>query len=443
MILGSTEIFSHFLKDSKVLVVDRTKPSRRRIIKSLKAMDFHDDQILESDSLANAEKLICYHEPQVIISDFKIKGGNGLEVFSFYKDSIGNESKCSFILISSQTDQTLVSKAAEHNIDGFLLKPYSKRDFSYSLQSSIETKVFKGKFYDYLEEGIDLFEKYKLDEARLKLNMALEENVDSALVQNYFGQIYIFEEKYSEAKKEFEKGLAINSVHHHCLLGLLEVYMTTEKYNKAYEISKKIVKYYPGNQNRMAETIRLAIKLGKFNELEDFYNVFVSSGKKGFKLSKYICSGLLVAGKYFLIEGEIDKTIHFYNELTSIYQGDVKFIRAMIENLTEHGHYNQAKNYLKFFPFFEKESNDYKIADFLTNHSQINPALSVSKGNALLKEGIRNFHINKILIQHSLDLGMVEMAKELVNISKKDWPNRKRELDFMLLDKKEARLKVA
>ena len=432
MILEREEIFSHALEDSQILVVDRIRPSRKRIVQALSDMNFDKSRIHETESLSEAERLINSHEPKIIISDYKIKGGTGLDVFKFYKDSLGQENHCSFILISTHTDQISVSQAAEENIDGYILKPYRKKELAQNLKSSIESKLFKGEFYDLLEEGIDYFEKYQLDNARKKLDLALEKNLDNSLVYNYFGQILLYEDKFTEAKIEFEKGLSLNPIQHHCMLGLLEVYMKIGNLTEAYKVSKKIVKYYPGNQFRMGETIRLAIKLGKFNDLEDFYKVFVSSGKRGSHLAKHICSGLLVAGKYFLIKEEVDKCVQFYNELTSIYQGEIRFIRAMVENLTHYGQHEHAKSYIKFFPFFERESDDYKIAEFLTFENDKVPEQFFEEGIKLLKQGINNYYLNLKLIEYSNKLGKIEFSQELVKSSKKIWPNKKRELDKIL-----------
>jgi hypothetical protein len=43
----------------------------------------------------------------------------------------------------------------------------------------------------------------------------------------------------------------------------------------------------------------------------------------------------------------------------------------MIENLTQHGQQEHAKCYLKLFPFFEKDSDDYKVSEFLTFEPQM------------------------------------------------------------------------
>ena len=78
------ELFKEFLEKNKVLLVDKSSASRRRLMKTLVEMGCKRSQIFSVAHYSEGLEVIKTERPKLVLSDFSIKGGSGFDLFKEY-----------------------------------------------------------------------------------------------------------------------------------------------------------------------------------------------------------------------------------------------------------------------------------------------------------------------------------------------------------------------
>lgn len=406
-------------------MVDRLGPSRSRIVKTLIEQDIPKENIKDVASMDEAIGLFSTFSPNIVFSDLKIKGGVGNDLFKKFRTDSEHGEVGICVMITSVTSHAVVSQVVEDKIDGFILKPFDKDSFTSILFTAIETRIFPSAYKLLMDEGILLLEKGKITDAREKFTQAKDLNDTPSLAHYYLGQCFLFEEKHSLAEREFMKGLQLNPINRHCLSGLYLLFYDKKEYDRAYEIAQKVATYFPGNPGRLADVVRLAVTIEKYQDIESYFDIYKSLGKKGIKILDYICAGLYVSGKHFLREELTDDGMRMFDKLTTIFQGKTKYLKSIIETLFDYELSDEAKKFLGFFPSFTKDSAEYKNCSFLANNI-VNPnEEGLKEGIKLLSDSPENSFLYKALIKGYYEIGNDEKGLLFLSQAKEKWPDRK------------------
>ena len=138
------ELFKEFLKNNQVLVVDKSSASRRRLTKTLVDMGGKRNQVHSVAHFQEAIDVIEKHKPQLVLSDYDLKGGSGFGLFRHFREFHPENKKSTLILITSNISQSAVAKAAEEDVDSFIIKPYTVKSLEKSLTKlqKITSKLF-------------------------------------------------------------------------------------------------------------------------------------------------------------------------------------------------------------------------------------------------------------------------------------------------------------
>lgn len=411
-----------------ILIVDKISASRSRVVKSLNEMGCLQANIKGVGKLEEAKQIIENERPGLIITDYKIKGGLGLDLLNYYRDSFEESDKCIFTLLSSLTNQATVSQAVEDGIDAFILKPYSRDIFLDTLEKTVQSKVFPGEYMVTIKEAVSLFNEENFDEAKIRLEKAITLGKKPSLAYYYLGQCALKEKNTSGAEDFYRKGLETNELNHHCLEGLFDLLKKTGKLEESYKTLKIMAKFYPGKPDRLAEVIRMAVTIRKYDDIEAYYDLFKGLGKKGAKVLDFICAGLFVSGKHFLSNDDKERALKIFDKITTIFKGKTKFLLGIIEALADRDYFSECERYLESFPSFTKDQEDYRVSIFLARDSLKDPDWVEEKGEELLKEGIKSYGMFKVIIKSLQKNGNTKRSSELKDQAKKLYPKKSGEL---------------
>ena len=89
----------------------------------------------------SAYDYICTHEPEIVITDIKIPGIDGLEMIRRVREKKLN---VSFILISGHKNFEYAHSAINYGVENYLLKPLNKDELTDNL-ISIRNRIFEEK----------------------------------------------------------------------------------------------------------------------------------------------------------------------------------------------------------------------------------------------------------------------------------------------------------
>src|SRR5690606_32353049 len=118
-----------------------------------------------------------------------------------------------------------------------------------------------------------------------------------ALAFFYLGHIEYLGENINNAEGNYNLGLKHNAIHFKCLLGLYDLFFEMEAYTNAYEIVKKLSKYFPSNPERMSQAIHLAVRTKNLDDMGFYYDTFKELEERPSEMVNYMGAGLYVAGK--------------------------------------------------------------------------------------------------------------------------------------------------
>lgn len=398
--MDKKEIFRKFLSENEVLIVDKNPSSRNRLLKTIYDLGAERHMIHTTGNLTEAQEILETKNLGLVLSDYFIGGGSGFDLFKLIREKFPEKKELTLILVTSNISQTAVAKAAEEDVDSFIIKPYTIQSIQENLISTIAAKVKPSDYMVKVEEGKKLIASGKYTEAIAVLTKATELHPKPALALFYIGQAEYLKNHIAEASDSYNEGLNFNNIHYKCLVGLYEIFMREGKYKEAYQVVKKIAKYFPANPDRLAQIVRLAVITGNYHDMQMYYDIFISLEERLQVLTNYIGAGMYVAGKYFMQNNEQALALQYFENIAVSCAEFSKFLRGVISVLVENGYTLDAEKYLARFDAGMKEHEDYLISDFLISSKKFQDhSLTIKMGINIYNRKIRDFKVLHTLIQ--------------------------------------------
>lgn len=417
------ELFTEFISKVEILVVDKSSASRRRLTKTLVDMGAKRAQIQSIAHYSEAVDVIDQKKPKLILSDYDINGGSGFDLFKTYRETYPDEKQAVLILVTSNISQSAVAKAAEEDVDSFIIKPYTVQSLEKSLISTVIGKLHPSKYVQAIESGKEALFASDYEKALEHFEHAKTLHKKPSLAMFYHGQAkYLMNDK-GEAEKDYKLGLEINSIHFKCQVGLYELFMKDEKFVAAYAVVKNIAKYFPANPDRLKEVIRLAVTTGNFDDMELYYDLFTQLDERTDDVVNYICSGLFVSGKYYFLNNDQDRGKEIFEKIGVSCAGKAKFLLAMIKLLTGYSIFADAQKLASRFGTGPEDSASYMIGTYIANAPDIPTTERITKGLELWNNGNKDPDATRILINALKEDGADKKAQDYQEEAEHLWPD--------------------
>ena len=418
------KLFKEFLESTEILITDKSSASRRRLTKTLVDMGAKRNQIHSIAHYSEALDVIETKKPKLILSDYALEGGSGFDLFREYREKYPDEKKSVLILVTSNISQSAVAKAAEEDVDSFIIKPYTVKSLEKSLIDTVIAKLFPSEYVQTIEKGKEALFAGKYEAALGLFDDAIKLNKKPSLALFYHGQTKYMMEAAIEAENDYKEGLKINNIHFKCQVGLYELFKKDEKYTEAYDVVKNIAKYFPANPDRLKEVVHLCMRTQNYSDMEMYYDIFMQLEERPDDVINYVCSGLYICGKYHMLEGQMDKGREIFEKVGVSCAGVSKFLSAMIIILVEYKIYSDAQKLLARFSSGTGDESAYMIASYLANSDEMENTEKISKGLELYNNGKKHPLAVEILINALEADGNSKKAQEYREEAEHTWPER-------------------
>lgn len=407
--MDKKEVFKQFLAGTEVLIVDKNQSSRNRLLKTFLDLGGKKNAIYTTASLTEAEEIIKTKNIGVVLSDYFITGGSGFDLFKMVREKLPRHKDLCLILVTSNISQTAVAKAAEEDVDSFIIKPYTIQSIQDNLISTVVAKISPSEYMQKVDAGKEFIKQQQYDDAINILNEAINLHPKPSLALFYIGQAQYFKKHIGDAQQKYAEGLNFNSIHYKCLVGLFDLFMKEEKFSEAYQIVKKIAKYFPANPDRLAQIIRLAIRTQNYADMQSYYEIFTSLEDREEQLINYIGAGMYIAGKHNLMTDNPDVALQYFDNIAVSCSDFTKFIRAIISVLVEFDMAKDAEKYMSRFPSEANDNADYLISKFLIYSKKLkDPASVIKMGLDLYNKQVRDFTCMQVLLSAMKQKGYQE-----------------------------------
>ena len=417
------ELFKEFLNDNQVLIVDKSSASRRRLTKTLVDMGSKRNLVHSVAHFSEAIEVIKENNPKLILSDYTINGGSGFDLFKEYHLIYPDEKKSVAVLITSNISQSAVAKAAEEDVDSFIIKPYTVKSLEKSLVNAVVNKLHPSEYVKTIERGKEKLFAGEYDKALEIFTEAIALNKKPALAHFYHGQTKYFLEASQEAEDDYQKGLSFNNIHYKCQIGLYELFKKEQRHKDAYDVVRNIAKYFPANPDRLKEVIRLCMVTKNYEDMEEYYEIFVNLEERSDEVIDYVCAGLYVYGKFSMMNKDNSKAKEIYEKVGISCAGKAKFLQAMVINFVENGIYPEAKRLISRFSNTEEDKAAYEISNFLAYSDEAQLTDLISQGLDLFNKGYKHPYAAKILINALFKSGSAKKAADYLDEAQHLWPD--------------------
>lgn len=112
------------MQDITILIVDDEQPIRDMLRMALELADFH---CLEAENAQQAHRLIVDHSPQLVLLDWMLPGGSGIELLRRLKrEDISAD--IPVIMLTAKTEEDNKVQGLEVGADDYVTKPFAPKE---------------------------------------------------------------------------------------------------------------------------------------------------------------------------------------------------------------------------------------------------------------------------------------------------------------------------
>lgn len=427
-----SEVFRKFISTQSILIADESASARSGLFQILAQLGAKPHQIALASSLSAAIGEIEVRKPTLVLAEYDFGRSCGLELLQTVRQNHPDAKKMLFILLTSNTSQTAVARAAEEDVDAYILKPFTPEVFRNSVIKTALMKIHPPEYVRVVEEGKEKLAQGDMDGAEALFRKALALDSKPALAHYYMGQVQYMRKVIDGAQDSYETGLNINRIHYKCLVGLYELLMELKAHGKAYEVVKKLSQYFPANPKRLTEVLRLAIINKQYDDVERYYQIFCNIESRNEVLVNYICAALVVCGKYYLISNNRSRALELMQKAAVTSAGKPKIIREIVLNLLEAKMAAEAAKFLDRFPLDARQTPEYLLLDFQIFSAQQPPGPVVTKGRELLRQGVFDEKFFEIMITKAVEADVTSSAEAFVHDASSKFPGMREFFESLL-----------
>ncbi len=424
--VDTDKILKDYLSTNHILIIDPISSGRTNIASCLAKFGATRNKMSLVGSIAEAKEELKKSKPKVIFAEFMVGKESSLDLIQVQK-SIHEAEKIKdnlFVLVTSNASQSTVARAAEEDVDTFIIKPFSLDTMRKAIGQAVTLKLHPSRYLRLIDEGKELLFKGEYSKAIEIFAQAMKESDTPTLAYFYSGQAEYMQKAISSAETKYMDGLSFNKIHYKCLVGLFDLLYQEKRYHDAYEVMKKLAQFFPSNPKRLGSVLRLSVLTNNFHDVESYYKIFVEIEERDDELIRYMCSALAVTGRYYLREKVTPRAIEVFESAAISSAGRANYLLYIIETLAEYKLLKQADPFLGRLLKTSPGSKEAMAAQFLTLDTSMNVKDIVHRGRGALRDGVEHPAVYEKLINCSLLAGYRDAALELADTARKKWPER-------------------
>ncbi|MEK6579344.1 MAG: tetratricopeptide repeat protein, partial [Bdellovibrionota bacterium] len=293
-----------------------------------------------------------------------------------------------------------------------------------SIHRAVNLKLHPSEYIKTIEVGKTVLVSGKIDEAIQAFNRAVNLSEKPSLAHFYLARANLNKKSLTSAQNHFFEGLRHNQLHYKCLVGLYDVLIAKHRHEEAYQVVKRIAKYFPANPERVSAIFRLAVLTQNFEDIENYYKIFTSIDDRSEDMIRHVSSALVVAGKYFLRKSDIETaTRHFQYAVTTAPRRPT-VLREIIMSLIERGLVDDARAFFKKTPQDSRYQTNSLAMEYVIRNQLDSTSQIIDSGRDLIAKGFHDPAIYNILIRRSIEAGLIPSAEDLIYKASQLWPQQ-------------------
>src|SRR6185437_10557828 len=293
-----------------------------------------------------------------------------------------------------------------------------------SLSVAVATKTRPTEYMKAIQEGQQLIAELNLAEAMRAFERATLLDPKPSLAYYYRGYINSLRQAVGEAQSNYLKGLEYNKIHYRCLQGLFNTLSLRKDDKGAYFVLRRIVRNFPISPERFLAVIRLAVKTGHYEDIEQYYRLFLELEVKNDDMIKYICAALITSGKHFFRMGDRVRAARHFNQAGVSCGSNENLLKEVVSLLMELNLPEDADKYLLRFSDETKETADFMSLDYWVLSGTRTLQATIDHGRKLIRARVFHPRIHETLIRALQVAGLGAPAEDLCVDALRRWPEQ-------------------
>ena len=163
--------------------------------------------------------------------------------------------------------------------------------------------------------------------------------------------------------------------------------------------------------------------------MEGYYRIFTQMEQRTDELVTYMCSALVVCGKFYLQKKHRGRAIEVFEKAAISCAGQTRFLKYIIEALVENGQTDSAIPFFKRYQSADGASPTCKALDFLVSMKKDELSAALTKGQAVLKAGVKDPLVYRFMIECCAKAGLNDAAQNVVHMANRDFPAKQKEFE--------------
>lgn len=305
-------------KNEKILVVDDISNARKTIRHMLTIVGY--SNVTEADDGDTAFELLKARQFDFVIADLYMPRVNGLELLQLVREEPSLRD-LPFLIITADTDTGHITKAAEDDVDGYIIKPFIAETLERKIELLIEKKANPPEAEIHLKLGNIYMDGHLFEKALVEYEKARLLKPESARITHSLGRAHQALGESEMAEKLYKEAISYNPKYIKVHQSLGELYLEEGNEEKAMKYLREAAEISPNNSSRQVNLGKLYAKNNLFEETDTAFRHAIKSDPKNADLQTQIGEIYLDHGKpekaadAFRSSLGLNENVHVYNRL--------------------------------------------------------------------------------------------------------------------------------
>lgn len=404
-----------FFENQVCMVVEPSKAFLASILKCLRELNLPaTTQVISASRYEQARQMIEDYKPRILIAEYDMDGRSGLDLVELQQKFHEDQNRIS-VVVSKKSSDSFIVDAAEEQVDGFLLKPFSTDDFKVKLNQAIQGKAQPSAYILKIREGRKHLQDRLYAEAAVVLNEAKNHHPKPALAFYYLGQSYRHQGDLARALKEFQEGQKLQALHYKCLTAEFEVSMELKNYENANRLIPSLLKNFSLSPRLLTQIFTAALYSAQFENLMLYFEQFAKLDEKPEELVSTANSAFFEAGKWYLRESNKPQAMAHFEKALIIVGRDIGFLKRVIDEMLQANARAEAQEFLTKALPSDVGTVPYNLISFKIDEVVLEKARLMEKARELFLSGNADGETYKIIVRLFAQNGKTSLAEAAIS----------------------------
>lgn len=422
-----------FLSRQICLIVEPSTAFSSSVRACLQELGVPGNLIFVASKFAQAKQLLTEKQPTILISEYRVESWSGFELIELHEKMHEEPNRISFIT-SKSTANAVLAEAAEGQIDGYLMKPFSVDIFRRRLLEIIQQKAKPSPYRKIINAGKAARDAGNLDQALTLFQTAKPLVAKAALACYYVGDVWRRKGDLTQALQFFREGRALQPIHFKCVTAEFETLCELEKYEEAAMLIGTIRQNFPLTTHRLTRLFDIAAKAELFEELPMLFEAYRETEERDPSLLSVAETALLHGGTKMLLAKRIRDALAYFDIGLQIAGRRLDYLEKVISLLLEAEASKEAEVILsKALPGDVGTPAHHRLA-FRVNQTTMTPEELLNKGRELIFAGHGSPEIFHVVVRAFAQAGKETMAETAIGKAVESFPELRSALYKVLED---------